>query len=251
MTLDRTSSVPLYHQLLEIFNEFLTNGIWKVGNRIPTEEELATTYGVSKITVKQALSILAREGRIERRPGKGTFVIDPRYEHILPMSPSLNEYLPSGNRTSAELLEWKRVTPTVEVQRRLHSFPHEEVFLLRRLILSGKTPIAFQSVFYPDRSPDGVGSLSREDVLKISLLHVFGDFTHLEETLEPVALDGYEAKLLRLRIGTPAIMLERTVLARETPLAFERFLVARGKIKLDRFVLTTGSLEVLDQRVSP
>lgn len=244
LTLDRTSSVPLYHQLLEVFNHFLADRAWKIGDRIPTEAELARIYGVSKITVKQALSILVQEGKIERLSGKGTFVTHPRYDHTLPISPGFSEYFPIGNKIKIEVLEWKKVLPSSNVQHHLGSRPHEKVFLLRRLIFSDEVPIAFQSVFYPTLVDHEDGCLSEEDTFKISLLQKFGDVTHLEETFEPVALDGYESKLIDLRVGTPAIMIERTVFNRDLPLAFEKFLMARCKIKLDRFILTASYLTV-------
>jgi DNA-binding GntR family transcriptional regulator len=122
--------------------------------------------------------------------------------------------------------------------KNLRCDPHDQVSLLRRLVFSGTTPIVYQSLFY-------IGTpLSQKNIEQVSLLQAFEGITNLEETWEPVSLDVYESELFQLHTGTPAIKIERTALSTGKTLAFERSLLARGKIKLDRFILTTGYLEV-------
>ncbi len=74
--IDRTSPVPIYHQLKTLIQRQIENGVWHPGHRIPTERELCETHGISRSPVRQALSQLAREGLLIRRPGLGTFVSD-------------------------------------------------------------------------------------------------------------------------------------------------------------------------------
>ena len=74
---------PLYEQIyMDIFNA-ITNGKYKPGERIPSEKELAEKYGVSRITSKKALEMLAEEGKIVRMAGKGSFVIEPDKEEAV------------------------------------------------------------------------------------------------------------------------------------------------------------------------
>ena len=70
------SPIPLYHQLLEIFYDYLNSGVWAPGEKIPTEKELTEEFKVSLITVRRALFVLEEEGRIVRKQGKGSFVSD-------------------------------------------------------------------------------------------------------------------------------------------------------------------------------
>ena len=75
---------PLYEQLKEILRENIANGILNPGERLPSERALALEHGISRITVKKALSDLLVEGLLEHLPGrKGTFVRDPRGAHEL------------------------------------------------------------------------------------------------------------------------------------------------------------------------
>ncbi|NLF00186.1 MAG: extracellular solute-binding protein [Anaerolineales bacterium] len=73
-TVDRASPVPIYHQLKSLIRERIELGIWRPGDRIPTEHELCDLYGISRAPVRQALTELAQEGLVTRRPGLGTFV---------------------------------------------------------------------------------------------------------------------------------------------------------------------------------
>jgi multiple sugar transport system substrate-binding protein len=72
--IDRNSPIPIYHQLKTIIRENITSGVWRPGDSIPTEHELCQLYHISRSPVRQALSELAREGILVRRPGRGTFV---------------------------------------------------------------------------------------------------------------------------------------------------------------------------------
>ena len=72
--LDKNSAVPLYRQLKGILKEAIRRGRFRPGERLPTEMELCEAFGVSRITVRQALNELANEGFLYRQQGSGTFV---------------------------------------------------------------------------------------------------------------------------------------------------------------------------------
>jgi GntR family transcriptional regulator len=72
--LDRSSFVPLYYQLQEVIKERIESRIWRPGDALPSEPELARTFGVSRVVVRQALSILEDDRQIVRQKGRGTFV---------------------------------------------------------------------------------------------------------------------------------------------------------------------------------
>jgi ABC-type glycerol-3-phosphate transport system substrate-binding protein len=72
--LDKGLAIPLYRQLKEILEERIREGEFRAGKRLPTEKELCQEFGVSRITVRQALSELINEGLLFRRQGSGTFV---------------------------------------------------------------------------------------------------------------------------------------------------------------------------------
>ena len=73
---DRNSPIPIYHQLKTVLQEQIENGLWRPGDRLPTEQELCRMYNISRSPVRQALKELEYERVILRRPGLGTFVED-------------------------------------------------------------------------------------------------------------------------------------------------------------------------------
>ena len=68
------SPTPKYRQLAELLRQRIDNGDLSPGDRIPSEAQLGDTYSLSRITIRQALADLERDGLLERVPGKGTFV---------------------------------------------------------------------------------------------------------------------------------------------------------------------------------
>lgn len=72
------STNPLYRQLMARLREDISQGLYPVHSRIPSEQELCESYSVSRVTVRKALAELTREGLLERHQGKGTFVCLPR-----------------------------------------------------------------------------------------------------------------------------------------------------------------------------
>jgi GntR family transcriptional regulator len=72
---DIGSGVSRYNQLATLFRRHISTGQWRIGEQIPTIQELAASHGVATATVRQALSILAGEKLIDRFRAKGTFVI--------------------------------------------------------------------------------------------------------------------------------------------------------------------------------
>lgn len=75
--LDPASPVPLYHQLADLLEARICSGEYPLGARIPSEPDLARTFGIGRPTVRQATDQLIQKRRLERRRGSGTFVTEP------------------------------------------------------------------------------------------------------------------------------------------------------------------------------
>lgn len=69
------SPVPRYLQLADLFRQRIARGTWPLGHRLPSLEELAEQFDVARVTVRQAVELLARDELVSRQPGRGTFVI--------------------------------------------------------------------------------------------------------------------------------------------------------------------------------
>ena len=104
--LSKESPTPLYYQLYSLLKGLILNGTLPLGERMPTEEQLADTFFVSRITAKRAMDELAAENLVERRRGKGTHVIY-QYEQRpvkAPLTGMLQEIESMARSSSATVL---------------------------------------------------------------------------------------------------------------------------------------------------
>jgi GntR family transcriptional regulator len=84
--------VPRYFQLADLFRQRITRGDWPNKHRLPALEALATEFSVARVTVRQAIDVLAREGLVSPQQGRGTFVSGvPRKERSISVVTSLDE----------------------------------------------------------------------------------------------------------------------------------------------------------------
>ena len=77
---------PVYIQIHNQLRSNIEEGKWQVGQKIPAERELATEFGVSRMTLRQAIQTLVDEGVLERRVGSGTFVANRKFKKRCPES---------------------------------------------------------------------------------------------------------------------------------------------------------------------
>jgi len=104
----RDKAIPLYYQLETILRKKITSGDFPPEAPLPSEEMLAAEYGVSRITVRQALSYLEKDGYVLRQRGKGTFVTDKISGLDLPrFSGSIEDLILMGIRTNTKVLDFR------------------------------------------------------------------------------------------------------------------------------------------------
>lgn len=145
--LDRTSFVPLYYQLQEVLKEQIESGVWKAGQAIPSEPELARRFGVSRVVVRQALAILSDDRQIVRVQGRGTFVAEPKLDT---RAGGLSRLLASPRSQAAEIEVLDVRTPRVErsIREHLGVDPGEPVLRLTTLLSLRGVPLAITYSFF-------------------------------------------------------------------------------------------------------
>jgi len=131
--LNPSSIIPLYRQIAAAIEKSIQKGIYSEGAIIPPEKEFAESYGVSRVTVRQAMQSLLDKDLIIRRPGLGTFVrrkvITQTMDELLGFYPSL---LKRGLKPKIQILEYRVVSPDREVAKNLNLPPGEEILRLVR-----------------------------------------------------------------------------------------------------------------------
>ena len=143
--IDKSSPIPVYYQLKEDILKKIREGVWKVGQCIDSERELSENYGVSRMTIRQALGELVQEGILVREKGKGTFVCEPKVKQKDMMS--FSEIIKRTGRTlETKVIEFNKI-PTPEDLTDTFSF--EEVYKINRNRIVDGECIANEVVYIP------------------------------------------------------------------------------------------------------
>ena len=191
--LDRGSERPLYQQLAALLAQDVRAGRWKPGDRLPSEAELMQDHAVSRITVRQAIALLVRNGQLTARRGKGTFVSREVVRHELGELQGFYDALRNqGLEPETELLEFSAVAGASDPQRPAAlALP---VRLRRRYLLQGK-PFAVVEAYLPA----GAGELGPERAARLTVYEILGSFLGL-----PVARADMVVRCQRVRADIAA-----------------------------------------------
>jgi len=143
--INRTSKLPLYHQLYEILRGDILHGKWEPGDMLPPESELVEHYQVSRTTVRQVLDMLVNEGLIYRQRGRGTFVAHPTLEQGLVRIVSFTQDMRQrGCKPGTEVLFSGLVPAPEDIAKKLEIEPGEELARLDRLRLADGEPMSIE-----------------------------------------------------------------------------------------------------------
>ena len=150
---DRDRPVPLYYQLELQLRDRVESGQWKAGDRLPTEAELAAQFGVSRITVRQALDRLEDDGLISRQRGRGTFVhssVTPKIERDPERLYAFEEdILRQGMRPETRVLGLEEVPAPAHIAELLRVPAGQPALRLRRLGTASGHPLWLESRYFP------------------------------------------------------------------------------------------------------
>lgn len=210
--INRNSPLPLYYQLKTILLERIQCGALAAGDRLPSEDDLVRQYGVSKITVRQALSELVRMGYLRREQGRGTFVARPKLEQGPRELTSFTEQMKRrGMQAVSRVLEAGVVQADADVAERLHLPEGTPVLVLKRVRLADGEPMGVQTAYLPAAL---VAGLEAEDLESGSLYEILRTKYALipQRALEThcaVTVDEEEANWLGLPVGAAALTAER------------------------------------------
>jgi len=215
MRLRREAPDPLYLQLKDSLTTEITSGRYRSNQRLPSERELSERFKVSRMTVRQALLELVRDGAIYTRVGKGTFVAEPKIDQQLRALTGFSQDVRArGGKPASHVLEAKVVPAMLDVAAALRITPEAEVILLSRLRLADGVPLAVETAYlpfamFPKLLHHDFGVESLYDVLekeyKLSL-------THAEQSIEAALAAPREIELLKLTPPAAVLKMQRLTL---------------------------------------
>ncbi|RZN33563.1 GntR family transcriptional regulator [Bradyrhizobium sp. Leo121] len=160
MSLVRENATALYQQIADRLRQEIAAGRFEPSGRLPSEAEIGARFDVSRVTVRLALDDLDKDGLIDRRKGKGTFVAGKQVRHELNVLRSFHETLRRQGLEATMRVTALRMVATPTGLRPLFGKARRDCLLLQRLHLIDAEPIAFGRSYLPV----DIGSLTPAEV---------------------------------------------------------------------------------------
>lgn len=204
------SIIPMYKQVLNILNEKISSGELKPGDKLPSEADLMHQFGVSRITIRGAISELVEDGILARSQGKGTFVALPKANHPANDSIGFNRScILAGKTPSTKLLSIDWIYPSKKHMDFWGLNENDQIICSKRLRYVDGTPTMIEINHYPA----SFSYLFEED-LNQSLFGILKkhnyQFNVSERTLETCFPNSEECKLLEVKQNTPLLLFRDT-----------------------------------------
>lgn len=236
--------VPRYHRIAEALRERIRAGGLAPGERLPNQRRLAHDFGVTLMTLRQALELLERDRLIVRRHGLGTFVAAPSIDYdILALRRLAGDLTALGEHVTTRVLQGRFVPADRRAAAALELGPHARVLMLERLRLVDGHPIGLQRSFLPPAVGEEVlkADLATTPLRQILEYKLGLTLTRARETVAAVRLPAREARELRCRPGVPAFESERTSYAGPRPVVFDRVFIPGDRFRITRELTYEGA----------
>lgn len=209
--IDKNSSTPLYMQIQNNLMEAIQNGNYGPGTQVPSELEIASEYGISRMTARKALDNLVTKGILYRRKGKGTYVADSVVSYGLSTMLSFSRTLRArGYDVVTRVLTTDIIPASLEVINNLQLNVASKVIVIRRLRLIEGKPAAIHTAFLDHAVFE---PLLRYDLSTGSLLEAVQSVSgtqvaYTKDTVQADRVTADEARLLQIAPGSPALRVE-------------------------------------------
>lgn len=146
MALNPNHPTPLYVQIKELLQHQIESGVFAIGDRLPSERELAEQHNVSRMTARQALQLLQQNGYSRSQVGKGTFVHRPEIDQELrELTSFTRDMIQRGMRPASRVLLAAIRPADDDMAAQLQTEIGDAIVVLRRVRLADNRPIAIET----------------------------------------------------------------------------------------------------------
>jgi GntR family histidine utilization transcriptional repressor len=227
------SPTALYQQVKSYIAREIQSGAWRPGDRVPSEQELVTRFGVSRMTVNRALRELAEQGRVVRVAGVGTFVAEQRPQSTLLSVVNLqDEIRQRGHAYACDFILAERVPAPVDVAAALSLHTGESVFHTVCVHREDGVPVQLEDRYVNPRvAPDFIQQdFSRIQPGEYLLRNV--PYDQVEHVVDAMLATPEQADRLDMPVMQPCLLLTRRTWTHGTPVTLVRCLHPGNRYRL-------------------
>ena len=217
--MDTTPALSLHERILTEIEQNILSGHWPPGYRIPAEVELTEQYQCSRMTVNKVLTQLARAGLIERRRKAGSFVIRPAQggSAVLEIRDIRNEVLATGKAYRTELLHRQRRRSIRADMDALQLQRPQSVLYLISMHYADSKPFCLEDRLINLQAVPAAALESFTEEPPGSWLYQHVPWSSAEHRIRATAADAETAALLKIRKGSPCLVIERRTWTEDQP----------------------------------
>ncbi len=224
-----TKRYPKYEQI----KDYVIKGIKSRNftHAVPSENQLAQKFGVSRMTARKAVDAVEREGFVERTPGKGTFVKKKQHYttgffRVRPFQKWADDL---KVELSTEVLEARMIDPPAHVAANL--LTDSQVIIIRRLWYFDKKPVRYEIRYL---HPDVCAGILFEDLRNASIHSILINkyklsLTRIDQSMEAIVLSRETAPLFKVEPGYPVFNIKRMTYSFEAPVTYVEYTM-RGEM---------------------
>jgi GntR family transcriptional regulator len=214
---------PLYYQLKNILKSQILSNELKGNQRLLTETELCSEYNVSRVTVRQALAELMKEGLIYRDRGRGTFVTEGVAFRRPKLKGSIDNLITAGEGTRIKVLSYTEKFLPPDIVKILQLKKTEKAFQLEIVRSVSKGPLGYSLVYFPIHlgkivSPGEIKETT--EIITFVEEKLKAKAHRAKQTIDVGIADKVLAKHLSVRLKTPLLVINRNYYTRRGSLMF-------------------------------
>ncbi|WP_118179986.1 GntR family transcriptional regulator [Paraburkholderia phosphatilytica] len=240
---------PLYEQIKAALRAAVLDGTYPAHSQMPSESELCAMFGVSRITVRQALGDLQKEGLVFRLHGKGTFVSKPKaFQNVSALQGFAEAMTSMGHEIVNRLTRFRTAKADSRVAAKLGLEAEALVTEIQRVRLLNREPVSLESTWLPEAIGKRLANadLATRDIFLILENDCGVPLGHADLAIDAVLADETVAHALSIDEGSPVLRIERlTHDAAGAPIDYEH-LYFRGdafqyRLRIDRQPYATST----------
>src|SRR5271163_959939 len=201
-----STRLPLYAQVEDVLVDRISRGALPVGAQLPSEEELIREFSVSRTTIRMTIQSLVRQGLVEIRRGRGTFVASPKMvQELTELTGFVEDMRVLGRAPTARVLSREVVPAGPLVAKKLAVPPGTTVVQIRRVRLSDGVPLSFDETYLPEELGRRVmaDDLAKEPIFALLEERYDTPLVEAEYVLEAAAAEPAVAMALQISVGSP------------------------------------------------
>jgi len=207
----RGDGVALWRRIADVLRQEIASGVHPKGERIPSESELASRFGVNRHTVRQALSSLSRDGLVKAEQGRGTIVTGTTLDYPIGPRTRFSEIVSDQARSpSGRLIAASEVEADVDIAAALDLARGERVLRMESLRAADGVPLNIATSWFPaQRLPGFVAHYAETGSITQALRQCgVADYSRRETRVTARLADTQDALALMAEPGAPLLVTE-------------------------------------------